>query len=320
MQLLTSKTDFLAPQWANNVLAIGNFDGVHLGHRAVLRQAKARAQHKNCAFGVLSFEPHPRSFFQPDTPLFRLTPPAQKARLFELMGADFTALLPFDQDLASLEAADFLAELVRGWLQAAHIVVGFDFHFGKGRGGSPAYLADWGAQNSVGIDVVAAETALNAPVSSSRIRKALLEGDVALANGLLGYRYNFTSVVEHGAKRGRELGFPTANLALPDMPSLKHGIYAVRAKLNGQIIQGVASFGRRPQFDNGAPLFEVYLFDFQGDVYGQTMQVELAAFLRPEAKFAGVEALIAQMRQDCVAAKAKLASDTVPSLYDIESL
>jgi riboflavin kinase/FMN adenylyltransferase len=192
-----------------------------------------------------------------------------------------------------------------------HAVTGYDFHFGRGRRGTPEFLVAAGAADGFGVTIVSAETDEGGKaVSSSRIRAALAEGDVTLANALLGYRWFFSAEVRHGDKRGRELGYPTANLALPAEVTLAHGIYAVRVRVDGAVHDGVASFGRRPTFDNGAPLFEVNLFDFSGDLYGRKLEVMLAGYLRGEARFDSAEALVAQMDRDAAEARALLASLT----------
>ena len=318
MQLVLSRKDELPAFLSGGVLAIGNFDGVHVGHRAVLARARDLAKEQGVPFGIMSFEPHPRVFFQPTLKLMRLTPQPLKEKLFSAMGAAYAAILPFDGDLSQLTAEEFLQDLVIGQLKAAHVVVGFDFHFGKGRGGSPSFLTGWGAENGRGVSVVTAKEEGEGVISSSRIRAHLAKGEVEAANQLLGYRFVVEGVVSHGAKRGRELGFPTANIALPEETNegLAHGIYAVRLKTGDALYNGVASFGRRPQFDNGAPLCEVYLFGFDGDLYGAEVACELIAFLRGEEKFASVEALIAQMHQDCTEAKAAIERAKTPSFLE----
>eukprot|EP00873_Tetraselmis_striata_P029815 jgi/Tetstr1/450079/TSEL_037125.t1 len=265
------------------VVAIGNFDGVHRGHRRVLKTALAQAQKAGVPAYALTFEPHPRSVFAPDTPVFRLTPPAQKARIIEAMGLDAIVSVPFTRAFAGIEAEAFVTDILQGPRPARPTVFG--------------------------VTIVAAETdESDTAVSSSRIRAALAEGDIVLANALLGYRWSVEAKVRHGEKRGRDLGYPTANLALPAETQLAHGIYAVRTCVDGRWIDGVASFGRRPTFDNGAPLLEVFLFDFSGDLYGKHLRVMLAAYLRPELRFDSADALIAQMDRDSAEARAALAS------------
>ncbi|WP_067341084.1 bifunctional riboflavin kinase/FAD synthetase [Stappia indica] len=295
---------------ADGVVAIGNFDGVHRGHQAVLGEALEIARTQSVPAFALTFEPHPRTVFNPDKPVFRLTPEPMKARVMAATGLDGMVSLPFTRAFAGLEAEAFVHEILRDKLHIRHAVTGYDFHFGRGRRGTPDFLRAAGQSDDFGVTIVTAATdEAGEAVSSSRVRAALAAGDVVEANALLGYRWSVAADVRHGEKRGRDLGYPTANLALPAETELAHGIYAVRARANGgEWIDGVASFGRRPTFDNGAPLLEVFLFDFSGDLYGQTLQVMLAARLRAEERFDSVEALIAQMDRDSAEARAVLAS------------
>lgn len=316
MQTVRTRDENLAKNLAQGVVAIGNFDGVHKGHRHVLSRARNLARENDVAFGVMSFEPHPRAFFSGGKAFFRLTPEVTKLRLFEHLGADFSAILSFDAAFSATSAEDFLQNLVKDWLRASHVVVGFDFHFGHKRAGTPEFLTRWGAQNGLGTTVVPALLDHETPVSSSRIRAALGEGDIKTANALLGYRWFVTSEVIHGAKRGRTLGYPTANMALGEETNLATGVYAVRVEVEGKLYGGAASFGRRPQFDNGAVLLETYLFNFSGDLYGKEISVEFVARLRGEERFESVEALISQMQDDCAAAKVLIGSDGVPSILE----
>ena len=292
-------------------VAIGNFDGLHRGHQAVIEAARVQAHmipQKSCAL-VLTFEPHPRTFFKPEAPVFRITPEIAKLRLLAANDlVDGAIVMQFDKELASLSAEDFVSKVLVGWLGIAGVAVGHDFHFGRQRQGSPEFLIGAGKRHGFEVEIVQALNDGSMPVSSGRIREALEAGDISRANELLGYRWFVTGEVIHGEKRGRELGFPTANLRLDPSCKLRHGIYAVRAHAGGKVHDAVASFGRRPQFDNGAPLLEVFLFDFSGDLYGQEITVEFAGFLRDEAKFEGVDALIAQMNRDSEQARAILRS------------
>jgi riboflavin kinase/FMN adenylyltransferase len=291
------------------VVAIGNFDGVHRGHVAVLEQAAEIARRQGRPLLALTFEPHPRDHFRPDEPLFRLTPAPLKARLLGLSGVDAVVEMAFGERLATTTAGDFVGDVLVGGLGAAHVVTGFDFHFGKGREGGPAYLRDAGERLGFGVTCIAAfGDEGGATVSSSRIRELLSQGEVAEAAGLLGYRYTVESEVGHGQKLGRTLGFPTANMALPTGTALRHGIYAVRLREpDGALHDGVASFGRRPTVeDDGRPLLETYLFDYAGDLYGKTCTVSFFGFLRPELKFDGLDPLVAQMRRDTDEARALL--------------
>ena len=293
------------------VVAIGNFDGVHRGHQAVLERALAEAARRDVPALVLSFEPHPRKVFRPDMPLFVLTPPPMKARLLSLLG--FAALVEqqFTRDFASLSAEAFVTDVLERTLGITHAVTGFDFHFGKDRQGGPAYLMAAGERHGFGVTLVDAFRDEGAEVvSSSRIRALLCDGEVAEAAGLLGYRFTVESEVVGGQQLGRTLGFPTANMRLPAEATLKEGIYAVRfRRTDGTLHDGVASFGRRPTVDdNGAPLLETFVFDFSGDLYGETCEVSFFGFLRSEIKFDGLDALVVQMKRDEAEARALLAS------------
>jgi riboflavin kinase/FMN adenylyltransferase len=281
-------------------VAIGNFDGVHLGHKAVLAAAREVANGGPAL--ALTFEPHPRTFFRPEHPIPRLTPPREKRLLLSHEALDGMVELTFDAALAGLTAEEFITAVLVDALEASAVVVGWDFHFGKNRGGSPAFLQDAGPRHGFEVRVVEAFGG-DAPVSSSRIRDLLRAGEVADANRLLGHRWFVLGDVVHGDKRGRELGYPTANIALPAETPLAHGVYAVRVAFDGVIRDGVASFGRRPQFhDDAPPLLEPYVFDFKGDLYGKTLGVEFIARLRSEQKFDSVDALVSQMHRDAVQA------------------
>jgi riboflavin kinase/FMN adenylyltransferase len=308
--LLTDPAE-LPPALRDGHVVVGNFDGVHRGHAAVIAQAAKPAHAAGRPVIALTFEPHPRTFFQPDRPLFRLTPAAEKARMLARAGADATVVLNFDAALAAIEAEAFVADVLATRLAAHTVVVGWDFHFGRDRKGSPAFLAGAGPRHGMFVEVVPPFGGPT-PVSSSAIRDLLAEGDLAAANRLLGRRWIVEGEVVHGDARGRDLGYPTANIRLAPETRLKHGIYAVRALVDGRIVDGAASYGRRPQFDNGAPLFETYLLDFSDDLYGKRVRIELVAFLRPEEKFESVEALIAQMDRDVENARTALAAPEDP--------
>jgi riboflavin kinase/FMN adenylyltransferase len=291
------------------VAAIGNFDGVHRGHRHLLDMALRSGR----PAAALTFEPHPRSFLQPDKPLFRLTPEPVKLEIFSRVGLAGAFVRRFDQALAALNAGDFVSLLARE-LELSGVVIGHDFHFGKGREGNPERMGELCRER--GLDCLVAPALIDGsePVSSSAIRAALEAGDIDTANRLLGYRWFVRAEVRHGDKRGRELGYPTANMRLSDDCRLRHGIYAVRASVNGRPVDGVASFGRRPTFDNGAPLLETHLFDFKGDLYGKALDVEFIGWIRGEERFDGIEALIAQMDRDSLEAKRMLAEDRTASM------
>jgi riboflavin kinase / FMN adenylyltransferase len=298
------------------VVAIGNFDGLHLGHQKLVARAVAVAREGGRPSAVLTFEPHPRKFFAPDQPMFRLTPEPVKLAILEKLGVDGVFVRRFDRALAGTSAEAFVIGLVAGELGAGGVVVGHDFHFGRGREGTPTILAELCRREGLLCETVAAVSLDGEAVSSSAVRAALERGEVRLANRLLGYRWFVQGEVRHGDKRGRALGFPTANLALGEDFALRHGIYAVRAAVpGGGVRDGVASFGRRPTFDNGAPLLEVHLLGNHGDLYGAALPVEFVDWIRGEERFASAEALIARMREDAAEAKRILAAgDGLPSM------
>src|ERR1700676_4300765 len=294
------------------VVAMGNFDGVHLGHRAVIAAALQMGKaHGKPAFAV-TFEPHPRSFFSPNSPQFRLSDEANKLRLLAGTGLAGAVVMTFDKARAGTSAQDFIHHDLIERLGISGIAVGYDFHFGKGRVGSPSLLVSEAPRLGIEVDVQAHVDIEERPVSSSAIRMALAEGQIADATAMLGGPWFVTGQVIHGEKRGRELGYPTANIRLDKNCGLKHGIYAVRVgrgQGKDQVrFDGVASFGRRPTFDNGAPLLEIFLFDFKGDLYGAALDVAFIAFIRDELKFHSVDALVAQMDDDSARARAALAA------------
>jgi riboflavin kinase/FMN adenylyltransferase len=293
------------------VVAIGNFDGVHRGHQAVLERALDEAGRRGVPALVLTFEPHPRKVFRPEVPLFILTPPAMKAKLLSELGFDAMVEQPFTHEFAGHSAESFVIDVLEGRLGISHSVTGFDFHFGKNRQGGPAFLMESGERHGFGVSLVDAFRDEGADVvSSSRIRGLLEEGEVAEAAGLLGYRFTVEAEVTGGQKLGRTLGFPTANMTLPADVALRHGIYAVRfRRQDGSLHDGVASFGRRPTVnEDGAPLLETFVFDFSDDLYGETCRVSFFGFLRGEEKFEGLDPLVAQMKRDDAEARALLSS------------
>ncbi len=301
------------------VVAIGNFDGVHRGHRAVIAAARTRAQSLGSPAAALTFEPHPRRFFNPDEPLFRLTREQAKLRLLSGAGLDGAIVLRFDAQLASLSAQDFVAQILAGRLAVSGVAIGFDFHFGLNRAGSSEYLASQGPKFGFNVDIVPRFEHAGRLVRSGLIREALAAGRIAEANDLLGYPWFVNANVIHGDKRGRELGFPTANLLLDPTCRLAHGIYAVRVGFEGRRYEGVASFGRRPMFDQGIVLLEVFVFDFSGDLYGHRIDVVFIDWIRPEHKFGSVEELVRQMQEDCRAARVVLGRtpDAFPPLGQV---
>lgn len=303
------KKEPLPDNLRGGVIAIGNFDGVHRGHRAVLDRALELAEARGVPALVLTFEPHPRSVFRPDVPVFRLTPAPLKARILEAIGFRSVIEYPFDREFSQRSAEEFVQSILIDWLHASAVVTGFDFHFGKGREGGPAFLMEAGKRHGFDVTLVDAFRDEGADVvSSSRIRSLLCEGDVAGAAGLLGYRFTVESEVIGGQKLGRTLGYPTANMALAPETELKAGIYAVRFRRpDGSIRDGVASFGYRPTVtENGAPLLETFVFDFSGDLYGEVCSVSFFGHLRDELKFDGLDPLVAQIRRDEEEARAML--------------
>ncbi len=280
------------------VVAIGNFDGVHRGHKAVITAAQKRAAVLGRPAAALTFEPHPRAFFNPAEPLFRLTDETAKLRLLAATGLDGAIVLTFGDALASLSAEDFVARILVERFAVRGAAIGFNFHFGANRSGSADFLAAEGAKRGFVVDVVPPLQDRGRPVSSQPIREALAAGRIDDAAELLGYPWFVSGTVIHGDKRGRELGFPTANLKPDAACGLRHGIYAVRVGLGGARYDGVASFGRRPMFDTGIVLLEIFLFDFSGDLYSATLDVALIAFIRDERVFASAKDLVRQMQED----------------------
>ena len=294
------------------VVAIGNFDGVHLGHRAVLKQTLDIAHANSVPALALTFEPHPKTFFRPQKPVFRLTTAGEKAQLLLDAGMDGVVSLAFNADFAELTPQAFIETHLLQGLEASHVVAGHDFHFGKNRAGTPDLLERQGEEHGFGVTLIEPFEDPVQPgevVSSSRIRKALDEGDIATANRLLDRPFDVSGIVVAGAKLGRTLGYPTANLKLPEQTQLRHGIYAVRLRrADGSLHDGVASYGRRPTFDYGAPLLETFVFDFSDDLYGEEITILFHGWIRPEAKFESAEALVEQMDKDSAAARAILAA------------
>ena len=280
------------------VVAIGNFDGVHRGHRAVIGAALQRAKELGRPAAALTFAPHPRLFLRPQDALFQLSSGRDRLRLLAATGLDGAIVMTFDAQLAATSRDDFIERILVGRFGIGGAAIGFDFHFGHKRAGSPAYLAEQGARLGFAVDIVPPLEDEGRPVSSGAVRMALSQGKVVEAAELLGAPWFVSVEVIHGAKRGRELGFPTANLKLDASCGLKHGIYAVRVGLAGKRHDGVANFGVRPMFDGGAPLLEVFLFDFDGDLYGQTIDVAFIGWLRHEQKFDSVETLKRQIAAD----------------------
>jgi riboflavin kinase/FMN adenylyltransferase len=291
------------------IVALGNFDGFHVGHQAVVARAVERARTEGRPVLVATFDPHPVRFFKPGTPPFRLTTLDQRERLFAAAGADATIVFRFDAALAATSAEGFAAERLLGLIGAAGVVTGEDFTYGRGRGGDIAVLREAGARLGFSVDAVGPVADAEGPISSSRVRDALQAGDCEAAARLLTRPFAIEGAVEHGDKRGRAIGYPTANIGLGPYLRPRFGIYAVLGRLpDGRVLDGAANLGIRPSFEPPRELLEPYFFDFEGDLYGQTVEVELISFLRPEAKFDSLEALTAQMAADCDEARRRLAA------------
>ena len=299
------------PALWRGVYAIGNFDGVHRGHRAIIERTKALARERGAPSAVLTFEPHPADYFAGRPVVFRLTPFAAKARALQNLGLDGVVVLSFDAALANLSAEAFIDEILVRTLQVGAAVVGADFHFGKGRAGTPAFLVSAGLRHGFAVEALDKIELIYMPeaepISSTAIRRALERGDVEGAALRLGRPYEAAGVVVAGQKLGRTLGFPTANLQLEPTNRLAHGIYAVRTILEGKVNDGVASFGVRPTVAGVEPLLEVYIFDFAGEIYGRELTVQFVARIRDELKFDSLAALTAQMERDAEGARALLA-------------
>lgn len=291
------------------IVALGNFDGFHLGHQAVAAEAIAWARSEGRPAIVATFDPHPVRHFAPRVPPFRLTTLEQREELFAAAGADAMLVFHFDAALARTTAEDFVGKLLCQRIGAGGVVTGEDFTFGKDRGGTFAVLREEGARRGIEARAVAPVIEGGRAVSSSRIRDALKAGDCETAARLLTRPFAIRGPVEHGDKRGRTIGYPTANLALGSYLRPRFGIYAVTARVldSGESLQGAANLGVRPQFEPPQEWLEPYFFDFSGDLYGREIEVSLRHFLRPEAKFESVEALQAQMAEDCAQARVLLA-------------
>jgi riboflavin kinase/FMN adenylyltransferase len=291
------------------IVALGNFDGFHEGHQAVVGRAVERGRAERRPVLVATFDPHPVRYFRPDTPPFRLTSLDQRQRLFAAAGADAMIVFRFGAELAATPAEDFISRTLLELIGAAGVVTGEDFTFGRGRGGNVEVLAEAGSRLGFSVDSVAPVSDEEGPVSSSRIRDALQAGDCKAAARLLTRPFAIEGIVEHGDKRGRTIGYPTANIALGPYLRPRFGIYAVRGRLaDGRVLDGAANLGIRPTFEPPKELLEPYFFDFEGDLYGRTVEVELIDFLRPEAKFDSLDALTDQMAADCDEARRRLAA------------
>lgn len=292
---------------AGGIVALGNFDGFHLGHQAVIGAAIARARAEGRPALVATFDPHPVRYFRPDSPPFRLTTLDQRETLFGAAGADAMVVFRFDGVLASLTAADFITDRLIGALDVGGVVTGRDFTFGRGKSGTVTTLAEAGERLGFAVETVAPVALDGEIISSSRIREALTVGDPRAAARLLTRPFAIQGVVQHGDKVGRTIGYPTANVDMSNYLRPAYGIYAVRGRLaDGRVLAGAANLGIRPSFDPPKELLEPFFFDFAEDLYGQTIEVELIEFLRPEVKFDSLGALTAQMDLDCARAWAIL--------------
>ena len=289
------------------IVALGNFDGFHLGHQAVVGRAVERGRSEGRPVLVATFDPHPVRYFRPEAPPFRLTSLDQRQRLFAAAGADAMIVFRFGAELAATPAEEFISKTLLGPIGAAGVVTGEDFTFGQGRRGNIDMLVEAGTRLGFSVDSVAPVADGHGPVSSSRIRDSLQAGDCRAAARLLTRPFAIEGVVEHGDKRGREIGYPTANLALGPYLRPRFGIYAVRGRLDdGTVLGGAANLGIRPTFEPPKELLEPYFFDFARDLYGQRLEVELISFLRPERKFDSLQELAAQMDGDCAEARRRL--------------
>jgi riboflavin kinase/FMN adenylyltransferase len=304
--------DDIPDEFKGGVVAIGNFDGVHRGHQALLAETHKLAAERNAIFGVLAFEPHPQEYFRRSAECFRLTPFRTKARLLSAQRADAMFALGFDKTMAETTAQDFILDVLIGGLGAGAVVVGSDFQFGKGRAGDTAVLAYMGEMEGLGVTIFPpVEDERHGKISSSRIRKALKEGRPREAADLLGHFWTVESRVEQGDGRGRAIGVPTANMRIDGYLEPAFGVYVVRATIMEEDkpagrFNGVANLGIRPMFESPVPLLESWLFNFSGDLYGSHLSVELVDYLRPEARFDTLDALKRQIEEDANAARAVL--------------
>jgi len=288
-------------------IAVGNFDGVHLGHCGVIGEASRIARAADIPWGVMTFEPHPRMFFKPDQPCFRITPLRAKSHAIAALGADFMVVLRFDEELATLGAHDFVHTVLVDSLDVYHVVCGYDFSFGKGREGNCTFLLHEGRDHGFGMTAVGAiDDETGEAYSSTRVRACLQNSDPKGAAALLGRPFEIAGRVIQGDQRGRTIDFPTANIHLDDYLEPTYGVYAVRAAIETtdepEWMDGVANLGMRPTFDKTDPVLEVFLFNFEGELYDRHLRVQIIDFIRPEQKFDGLDALKAQIAKDCDAA------------------
>ncbi len=302
--------DELTPAANGAVVAIGNFDGMHHGHQALIAEAKAKAKELSAPLMVMTFEPHPRQFFSAQSPAFRLATLEQKERLLSECSVDLMLAVPFDREFASMPAEDFVNDLLINRLGAQHIFAGWDFRFGSGRSGSMAMVEDLASKTGVGVTTVQpVKDSHGEPFSSSRVRACLSAGEIQAAGDLLGRDWEIVGKVMPGDQIGRTIGFPTANLALGDYQRAKYGIYAVESEIKGregQWFGGAAYLGYRPTINGAKEVFEVHFFDFDEEIYGEEIRVKLVDYIRDDAKLDSLEALKKQIEEDCKAARAVL--------------
>ena len=297
----------LPAAWTGGVIALGNFDGVHRGHQSLIAHAGQLSGALGAPLVVLTFEPHPRRYFVPDTGPFRLTLPPAKVRLLSECGVQAVLAQRFDPAFAAISAKDFVDKVLLEGMGARHVVCGYDFTFGARRGGNVERLREMAAERAFGVSVLDPVMREGEIYSSTSIREALRAGWASEASELLGHPWEIEGAVEQGDQRGRTIGFPTANVALGEHLRPRFGVYAVRALAGGQWRDGVANLGRRPTVGKLQENFEVHLFDFSDDLYGQVLRVQLIDFIRPEMKFSGLDALKAQIASDCDTARRMLA-------------
>lgn len=297
-----------------SIAAMGNFDGFHRGHQAVVGEAGRIARGKGKPLAVFTTEPHPRSFFSGDGDRFRLTPFRGRANLLENFGVDLMFVMPFDKNLAGTSAETFVSDILVGGLGIGHVVIGYDYRFGMGRRGDVGMLRELGKDCGLEVSVVdpisvGVEGAAGEVYSSTLVRDALRTGEARRAAALLGHWWTVNGRIIEGDKRGRTIGFPTANMTLQESLVPAHGVYAVRVSLDGhsEVLEGVANVGRRPTFSGAGVLLETHLFNFDEDIYGQHQGVELVGFIRRERKFDGIDALKEQIAKDCKVARGILA-------------
>ncbi|KKB08716.1 bifunctional riboflavin kinase/FAD synthetase [Devosia chinhatensis] len=287
-------------------VAIGNFDGLHRGHQTIVAALLQRARAADVPAVMLTFEPHPRDVFAPAPFMFRLTQGDAKARLAEALGLHGIVILPFDHAFSQTEAEDFVETILVRQMAVKGVITGADFHFGRQRRGTPLFLRGEGERLGFAVETLDLMDEGDEPISSSRIRAALSEGAVTAANRLLGYHWFFEGCVVKGDQRGRDLGYPTANTMTPTGFQLAQGVYAVRARLGTRLLDGVAAYGK-PMFDNQRPPFETHLFDFDEDIYGQSLEVALVGHIRGQEVFSGLDELITAMDRDSRKARTLLA-------------